>query len=288
METTLIDANGELYTVPGQPACGSVRLFHSSGALVTLPVFAAPEDCYAGMFRSVNAALAAGFTVCAPGMEQGEEKDEIGWVVRTTKNSKTGVADLLFLYSVNEALTWKVLNVYLDTPEQVAAFEAVSGLTVAKLPKFPSEAAPQRVPGSASADFFVKVPKPFGVVYRENPKYNEAAAASAAAAKKPYSQAKKKFVRWFGQPQAAAGTPVNGTPAVAPSANGQPLAIGVNEQADLRNLLALAGISDDTLMGRANHAGQPLARLPQAEYARCKAWLTKLIEARRTPARAAG
>lgn len=178
--------------------CGWVKAFHSSGLLVTLPVPVHGEHYdYASAFANVSAALAAGFTAALPGMEPGEEKEEIGWVLKRTKtNNDKSESPIIDLYSTHDKVTFKVFSKYLDSAEEIAAFEAASGLRVSALQNFPGTAAPQRGANKQSDAFILKVPKPFSVVMEPNPKFNDADADAARAANKAYPVPKKRFVRW--------------------------------------------------------------------------------------------
>lgn len=181
---------------------GLVKLYTPSGVPVTLPVTEKPLD-YRGMMASVEAMLAAGFLVTAPGLEAGEQREEVGWVLRRTKTnddkSKTPIIDL---YSADDGMTWKVLSVYLNRDEDVAAFEHAAGTPLSALRSFPGTAAPERGASDESDQFIVRVPRPFGVVYVPNPKYSQAE-ADAATQDKPYRVPKKKFLRWADQSPAA-------------------------------------------------------------------------------------
>lgn len=186
-----------------QPICGWIKPWHPSGIQVTLPV---PFGSYASMFAAVSDAIATGFTASAPGLEQGEEQAEVGYVCRVHKSGERGASDLLFLYSPNDAWTWKFLYVYINNDEQALAFEEASGLKAASLPEYPSEAAPQR--GKAADKYIIKSPRPFGVVFRENPKYDE---NETDVAKKKSNGPKHKFVRWVNQKSPTSEPTSNGT-----------------------------------------------------------------------------
>jgi hypothetical protein len=186
----------------------SVQLYHASGALCTLPLSGAD---YAEMARSVDAAIAAGFSAAAPGLDAGEQLEQIGYMLRREKvNSDNTETPVIDLYSANEAVKFKVFSIYLNRPEDVAAFEKACGIPLANLRVFPGTAAPERGANKQSDAFITNAPKPFGVVLKANPKYNPD--ETDAAKKKP----KRLFVRWAEQKTTAPATPT--TTATAPAA----------------------------------------------------------------------
>lgn len=196
------------------------KLYHPSGALVTLPVpvgKAGSPEFYRVSFTAVSEAIAAGFLVHAPGLEAGEQKEEIGYVLRRSKlNEDKTETPIIDLYLVNDAVKFKVLSVYLNKDEDVAAFEKASGIGLASLKEFPGTAAPERGASRQSDSYIVRVPKPFGVVLIANPKYDEKEAAAVASRGKGeiYGVPKRKFVRWEG-----VSTPPASTQSQRPASN---------------------------------------------------------------------
>ncbi len=98
-------------------AYGSVRLFHPRGPAATLPLPADPTAAFA----AIGAMLDAGFLSVAPGLDEGEEKDQVGWVLRGALERDGETTPFVLLYSQNEALTWSFLKVYLNKKEDVEA-----------------------------------------------------------------------------------------------------------------------------------------------------------------------
>lgn len=199
--------------VPRTPLLGSVWLYHPRGVKVQLPVPAGAHEgaefaCSPALaLAAVDDYLAAGWLTDAPGLEAGEHKEEVGYVLRRSKDNQDGSeTPIIDLYSSNDQLTWKVLSVYLNTDDDVAAFERAAGVRLTDIPLFSGTAAPERG-ASKQSDKFITRTRPFGVVWGANPKYDEAAAQQAAAANKRYTVPKKKFVRWADQP---AGKPAAG------------------------------------------------------------------------------
>jgi hypothetical protein len=188
--------------VPESPAqiCGWVKLYHPCGALVTLPVVGQFREKakgwdYAAAFSAVSDAIGCGFTVDAPGLEAGEARAEVGAVCRSEKtNNDRSTSQVIDLYTASAAEEYKFLRLYMDTDTQIAAFEKAARMTLDSLPLYEGEAAPTR--GHKK----VQKVRPFGVIYKTNPKYDEAAAKAAEAAKTKYTIPKRVFVRWADLP----------------------------------------------------------------------------------------
>ncbi len=201
----------------GKPECGWVKLYTASGAYVTLPVTVEGLD-YAAMLANVDAMLACGFTVLAPGLEEGEQKDVCGYVARRAKTNRDGTdSGILDLYPESDGTKFKFLSVYIDNDDDVKAFEFASGLEFEHLPLYEGQQAIER--GNARTDkFVIKAPHPFGVVFGKHPKYNAEDAAKATQGK-PYTIPKKQFRRWEKERPTATSSPPSKdlTPAQAES-----------------------------------------------------------------------
>jgi hypothetical protein len=186
---------------------GFVKLHHSSGALVTLPVPDHTDFDYVTAFRNVTAAIAAGFTVSASGLEAGEHVEQIGYVVRRSKDSREGgTTPVVDLYPANDAAKFAVLSVYLNTDDDVKAFEKAAGMTLDKIPLYIGDNKIERGKKKDTDKLVAKAPHPFGVVLMANPKYDEAEATATKAKGDVYPVAKRKFVRWATAPTAAPQT----------------------------------------------------------------------------------
>lgn len=185
-------------------ASAFVRVYHKSGLQVSVPLtigtLLSVEEA-ALLSASVDNLLAAGWLVDAPGLEEGETKELIGWVCRRAKvNDDGSETPMVDLYVDNEKMTFKILTVYLNTREEAAAFEAVSGLHLGKLPLFEGDNAPER--GTPKAQkYVVRAARPFGVIHEPNPAYDP-------EKKKP----KRRFVRWADAP--ASGANVGAMPQI--------------------------------------------------------------------------
>ena len=200
--------------------CAFADLWHRSGLRlrVAFPLRdAGAISTAAELANQVDAYLAAGFSVREVGVEPGEESEEVGYVMRTTVDGKSGPCSRIFFYSPNAAVEYQTGSVYLNTPDDVAEFEKQSGLKVQQMPEWPSGAAPKKTDRGAMN--FVRQCKGFTVVRKANPKYDATAAAAAAAKREAYTVPKRLFVRYGGQP----ATKHENVPQTANTATGETL-----------------------------------------------------------------
>ncbi len=180
------------------PNTGSFRPWHPRGMQVTLPC---PADPVAAL-AYVAAALDAGWLVQAPGLEAGEEKESVGYVLRSSFEADGRSTPFVLLYAVSDALKWSFLKCYLNSPADIAAFETASVLRLEKLPEYVGADKPQRGASPKTDRFIVPAPRPFEVVFRANPKHDD----SETGKMKPA----RLFVRW------GASTPAAPAPAATP------------------------------------------------------------------------
>lgn len=195
---------------PEKKECGWVKLYTAQGVLVTIPVTEQPMD-YAAMLANVGKMLDAGFYALAPGLEVGEEKQVVGWVVRGAVEGQNGeVSDKIIVYSDREEMKFAILVVYLDTPEDVADFEYASGLKLNDLKVYIGKDKPERGASRMHEQFFVKPAKPLSVVSAPNPKFKQSECDAAKAKNQVYKPAKMRFIRWGEQrPKPDATTKTN-------------------------------------------------------------------------------
>lgn len=171
------------------PPCGWVKLYHPSGALVTLPVSDPPPD-YQQLFEAVTQAAEAGFLVTAPGLEEGEQRFDCSAVVARTKQNQDGTETVVLdLYEGD--FQYRSLVVYLNDDEAERAFELASGMSLTNLPVYPAGTPIERGKNARlDSQYVVAPPRPFGVVCKANPKYNPD--EKDITKRKP----KRLFVRW--------------------------------------------------------------------------------------------
>jgi len=103
------------------------------------------------LLSKVALAEAAGVQPNLPGLEPGEETEEITAVMRRAKPSD-GTPIIDFYPQWQGAFgRFKYASMYLDTPEEIAEFEAQSGLKLADIPVYDGQQALQRTAGQTHA-----------------------------------------------------------------------------------------------------------------------------------------
>lgn len=151
-----------------------------------------------------NKLLADGLLLAAPGLEAGEEREQVGWIVRRNQKNDEGVTPIIDLYPTHEATKFKFLTVYLNNADDIAEFESAFGLKLASLPVLPGKKNIDR-DEQGFEQYVVKVNATVNAVSKHNPKYNPE--EQDITKRKP----KRLFVRWDAQ---GAGIPT-ATPPVA-------------------------------------------------------------------------
>jgi len=186
---------------------GWTKLYHPRGPHVSLPV---TGDTPAAMFACVSAMLDAGFVVAAPGLEVGEEREQVSAVLRSTFERDGEETPTVLLYSANTSLEWSFLKIYLNDEADIVAFQQACHVKLLELPVYDGKDKPKRDGSSVSKKYIVNLAKPVPVVFKQNPKWSEEENAKAIAAQKPYTIPKRIFVRWADAPPPA--PPGDGTP----------------------------------------------------------------------------
>lgn len=174
-----------------------------------------PETAFDDALAFTDALLTRGFSQTEPGLGRGESREPIGSVgLRTKKNGDGTTSPVLDLFASAAHMKHRYMPVYLDTPEDIAAFESASGLKLSNIPVTEGKAPAEK----DNTRLVVKVLKQMSVVYTDNPDYEE-----NSDDKKP----KRLFVRWEGQG--------NITPLNAPQNGTQSNATGSNSSAEQNN-----------------------------------------------------
>lgn len=148
------------------PIIGRVWLYHESGAKVELPVEATtPIDAYA----HVGEYLAAGWLVNAPD-NSGLDRLDVAFVVRGVVTNENRTTPRIYMYSAwGKQDMGSQLTVYLNTPEDIAAFESASGVKLDSLPIVKGKAAPTKESGD-----FERNAKPVQfTVFRQKEEYKD-------------------------------------------------------------------------------------------------------------------
>ncbi len=186
----------------------TMKLWHPRGVQVCLPLSLEAPMPTAGwrmLLDSVSAALDAGWLTVQPGLEEGEEKDEVGWVLRGEHEKEGDSTPFVLLYSRNEALSFSFLKVYLNRQDDIAAFEHASKMKLEALPLYVGNDKPQRGASNKTDRFIVAPARAFQVVFKKNPKHDDTEVGKMKPA--------RLFVRWAEQAPAAAEQPAAAPPA---------------------------------------------------------------------------
>jgi len=162
-------------------ATGWVKLYHPAGTQVTLPIpLDTPITAVVAKFAldSVSALLEAGFLVEAPGLDDGEQKQEVVSVARRASKDATPI---VAFYLAHPKTLKKFLHAYLNTPEEVQAFETATGLKLEAIPLWPGERDIDKDHRDAGK-YIVPLPRPVNVVWATNPKWQQWSAEGGKAA----------------------------------------------------------------------------------------------------------
>jgi len=167
-----------------------VSLYHPTGAKVSVPLAVGIEMTLENaslIMRSIDNLIDAGFTVNLPGLEDGEMFEQIAFVVHREKANDDGtVTPIVDLYS--QAGTFRQLGMYLNSPDDVAAFEQACGVSLLKLPLYEGSAPIERGKNSNLDKKYLTLlaaaPK---VIYKLNPKWE---------GENDKKHSKRMFVRW--------------------------------------------------------------------------------------------
>lgn len=210
------------------PITGWTRLYHPAGVQVTIPIPLekpiSPETAQSAL-NSVSSLLDAGWLVDAPGLEEGEQKQEVVSVSR--RESKDGTPIVAF-YLAHPKTVKKFLHAYLNNQEDVLAFEAATGLRLNAIPIWPGERDIDRDHREANK-YIVPLSRPIHIVWAINPKWQmwSAEGGKATGAIEPH---KRILVRYDGA-QAPAPKSSGTSPLVRQYADGALVNGDANEQA---------------------------------------------------------
>ncbi len=211
----------------GNNITGWTRLYHPAGAQVTIPIpLDAPigVDTAQAILASVSNLLEAGWAVDAPGLEEGEQKQEVVSVSR--RESKDGTPVVAF-YLAHPKTVKKFLHAYLNKPEDVQAFEAATGLKLESIPCWMGERDIDRDHREAGK-YIIPLPRPIQLVWTVNPKWQQwsAEGGKSTGAIEPH---KRLLVRYDGS---AAPAPAAPAPAAKPGTG--PLSPAASKPAAVR------------------------------------------------------
>lgn len=157
------------------PKYAFIKLYTPAGVQVSLPI---PVDGSIigtqeaqGVMTSVTNYLSAGFLVREVGVEEGEQKDMVGWVCRRAKIEDDGSeTNILDFYVDHEAMQHRFMTVYLDDQARADAFFAASGVRHTALPLYEGAKPLDRTERLAKVHV-IRMPQPFGIITKLNPRY---------------------------------------------------------------------------------------------------------------------
>jgi hypothetical protein len=167
------------------------HLYHpGTGAKVSIPLDPSnpftPEQAKT-LILSVDNLIAAGFTVNIPGLEDGENIEQIGFIVRREiNNDDKTITPVVDLYPVQG--NFRILGLYLNTDDDVKNFETACKINLNKLPLY--DGTPIERGKKPQLDkYVVALKSPAKVVYKHNPKWE---------GDEDKKHPKRIFVRWDG------------------------------------------------------------------------------------------
>ena len=168
---------------------GWVKLFHPSSAQVTIPLRLDKPILVAeaqALMESVTNLLQAGFSVDAPGLEDGEHVEEIGFVVRRAKANADGTeTPVVDLYPSRG--NFRQLGKYLNNEADIQSFETACGVGLKSLPLYEGDNSIERSKNPKLDKYVVALKHPVKVVWKLNPKYEGG---------NDKRNSKRLFVRW--------------------------------------------------------------------------------------------
>ncbi len=188
-----------MYDMNNGTVNGWTKLYHPSGVQVTLPVtlLGISLESAKNMAASVDAYLSAGFLINLPGLEEGEKRETVTHLVRRRKaEDGGGSTPVMDIYTGGN---FRILSVYLDAEKEkdTAEFIDLFG-PLSRFPVYPSNAPLERGKDSETDREFVVsvIDRGIQIIFKTNPKYDEAEAERLAAEKKTYKVPKRVFVRF--------------------------------------------------------------------------------------------
>ena len=140
-----------------------IKAYTPAGTQVGITV--AFEDGKLTPASDLDAMIAsAGYSVTLPGAEPGEDVDTMTHVLKRIHTNKDdgSKTPVLAFYHENAKLKHKFDHVYMNTPEEIAEFERLSGLTLASIPEWMGDNYIARDHEKAS-QFVIALPNPIKV-----------------------------------------------------------------------------------------------------------------------------
>lgn len=141
---------------------------------------------------------AAGITPREQGVEAGEQVETIHYVLRTSILNRDNT-DTPRIYLYTERFNFKFLNIYLNTQDDIAAFENAVGYDLTAIPYFEGDSALERGKNPQKDNkYLAKLGKPVQIVWKQNPAWE---------GDDDKQHPKRVFVRWLTAAPAPTATP---------------------------------------------------------------------------------
>jgi hypothetical protein len=167
------------------------ELYHPTGAKVNIPISLGQvitTEQASTLVASVDALINAGFTVNLPGLMDGENFEQIGSLVRREKqNDDDTITPVIDVYPING--NFRILGLYLNTPDDVKTFEAAAGFPISALPVYDGNPIERGKNTKIDQKYIVTLKDPMKLVWKFNPKWE---------GDKDQKHPKRVFVRWDG------------------------------------------------------------------------------------------
>ena len=240
--------------------CGWAKVYHPSGLQVTIPLPVETSLTAANakaMLDSVSTLLTVGFLVNAPGLEDGEKVETIVGVVRRAKaNDDASETPVIDLYP--DRANFRILGIYLNTEQDIQAFEKAAGVKLSELPLYDGDNAIERGKGAKTDKYVIALKQPAKVVFKANPKWE---------GDEDKKHPKRVFVRWASQSTEAAA-------ASSTSAAATPAANNGNGNGNGDKVMTL-----DEALKVTTPKGTPLSELDETQLAQIAAFQKKNMDA---------
>lgn len=166
-------------------------LYHPTGAKVNIPVSLTEvitHEQAKTLIASVDELINSGFMVNLPGLMDGENFEQIGAVVRREKqNDDDTITPVMDVYPING--NFRVIGLYLNTPDDVKNFESATGLKINAMPLYDGNTIERGKNSRIDQKYVVMLQNPAKMVWKFNPKWE---------GDNDTKHSKRVFVRWEG------------------------------------------------------------------------------------------
>lgn len=172
---------------------------HYEFPIVDLEAMALIAAKYDDLIELTNILLSKGLSLEMPGLEAGEQSYEITHIARRTQRNKKDNTTTPIIDLYRENLSFSDLKTWVDTDDEIKAFESATGLKLSTIQPFPGTSAIKRGESPDADGFVIKLTRPVKAIWKMNPDYVEGSK----------TESKRIFVRW------ANATPATPQPPVA-------------------------------------------------------------------------